>query len=182
MTLKTIGTLATTTLSGAQFSSDPNALSNADFATMANGIWAWYGAQGNKVGQIIPGALSRDGILTAGDVMLIKLGKLFTGNWICTDQFGTPFFIPRRSLPTVTTLSGTPISGSASITMASSVIVAGWMVGTHITGTDIPANTVIGTISASGLVITMQNTSGVAVTATGSPGSVTITAGTFTHS
>ena len=56
MATKTAGTLATTTLTAVQFSHDPNALSNADFATIAAGIFTDIPtAGGNAAGRIYEG-------------------------------------------------------------------------------------------------------------------------------
>lgn len=186
MALKTIGTLAMTTLSGAQFSPDPNALSNADFATVAEGIANDTAAQRNVVGSIMPGAYTRSGLLwlphegPGRNQIAARNGK----DWVAIDSFGNVFFIPQRAMPKTLTLANcTTVSGSPVITAPSSIIPLGWQNGTHVTGTNIPAGCVIGLMSANGLTFSLFTyATGALTNATGSASNVTITAGTWTHS
>lgn len=201
MALKTIGTLATTTLQGFQFTPDTSSsgVTPTDFATLTAAIFrdAWqlpgapfgYGGiddgSGNKPGTILPGGFTRAGMLyipgrQQSGPQLVRLG-----DWVAVDLFGNVFLIPQRALPKTLTLANcTTVSGSALITAPSSVIVLGWQNGTHITGTNIPSNSLIGDLAANGLTFNLYSnaTPGVKVTATGSSSTVTITAGSFTHS
>lgn len=199
MALKILGTLATTTLQGAQYSSDPNVLSATDFATIANAIFrdagqmtgspfggSWQGdAGGNKPGTIAPGAFVRAGLLyiqLRGDNGPLQV---FPGDWVAHDQAGNVFLIPARACPKTLTLANcTTVSGSPVITFPSSVIALGWQNGTHVTGTNIPANSVLGDLAANGLSANLYSNAapGVKVNATGSASNTTVTAGTWTHS
>jgi hypothetical protein len=200
MSTKTAGTLATTTLTaiqwypGFQSTSSTNA---TDFATIANGVFAdpgppsgsFYGnsgpdneGMGNKAAAILPGAVSPAGILTLpGGRGTIQLDP---GDWIATDGFGNLFPIPQRALPRTTTLANcTTVTGSPAIAFASDCRVLGWQNGTHITGTNVPSNSIIGDLSSTGLTANLYSAvTGLKVNATGSASNTTLTAGTFTHS
>lgn len=197
MALLTIGTAATTTLQGRQFSSDPNALSNADFAAIANGIFRDSGQMtggpfgstpqgdgtGNKAAQIYPGAYTRSGILflpLRGDNAPIQV---LPGDWVCTDLNGNVFIIPQRALPKTLTLTAAVNSGSPIVTVTTSAIAAGWQNGTPISGANIPSRSIVALMAANGLSFSLASAAtGLLVNATGSSASETITGGTFTHS
>lgn len=194
MATKTAGTLATTTLTAVQFSPDPNALSNADFATIVEGIFNDGGfgcpltmadSQGNQIGNFLQGAFVRSGCLwlpggRAGSDPL----RVFPGDWAAIDGFGNVFLIPQRAMPKTLTLANcTTVSGSPALVFPSSILTLGWQTGTHITGTNIPSGSVLGDIAPTGLFANLYAiATGVKANATGSSAAVTITAGTFTHS
>src|SRR5512135_48683 len=118
MATKTAGTLATTTLTAVQWSPDPNALSNADLATVALGIFKDAGqmkggpfgqptensGDGNKIANIFPGAFTR-----GGELFIPLRGrnplKVMPGDWVATDGFGNAFLIPQRAMPKTLTLA-----------------------------------------------------------------------------
>lgn len=183
MALKTIGTLATNTLQGAQFSADPGYLSNADLASIVNQIYKdGANSGGNQPGMIVPGGFGRNGELFLPERNSVI--RMRTGDWVAIDTFGNAFFIPQRALPKTLTLANcTTVLNSAALVFPSNVRTLGWQNGTLITGTNIPANSVISQLSASGLSAQLYNpvTKAVAV-ATGSASNTTITAGSFTHS
>lgn len=197
MATSTAGTLATTTLTAVQYSSDPNALSNADFAAIANGIYRDVGQKGlgpyggggvkdpagNAPSVILPGAFTRAGLL-----WLPLRGReplqVMPGDWVANDGFGNVFLIPQRALPKTLTLANcTTVSGSPLLTFPSDIRALGWQNGTHVTGTNIPSGSVIFDIGVGGLTANLYAiATGLKVNATGSSGAVTVTAGTFTHS
>lgn len=193
MATKTVGTPLTTSLTAVQYSPDPNKTSNADFATVAQGIWrdrtqsaaGPFGGgnphdDGGRVGSILAGAFVRGGLLylPGRERMPIVINP---GDWICVDGFGNVFLIPQRALPTTLTGSVTLVSGSNVVTSATDIRTYGWQMGTHVTSSHTPASSVINTIAPGGLSFTITDTSGVAANATGSA-TETMTGGTFTHS
>jgi hypothetical protein len=183
MSLKTIGTLGTTTLQGAQFYHDSTDLSNADFATIAAGIFRDGLTGGGNIPAILPGAFTRAGDLFIPDRNPLNPLKVKQGDWVAIDTFGNVFMIPQRALPKTLTLANcTTVNGSPIVTAPSSVTALGWQNGTHVTGTNIPNNSLIGSLAANGLSFSLVNTSGALVNATGSASNTTITAGSFTHS
>jgi hypothetical protein len=102
-----------------------------------------------------------------------------------TDNYGNVFFVPQRALPKTLTLANcTTANGSPALVFPSSVIALGWQNGTHVTGANIPANSVLGDLAPNGLSANLYSnaTPGVKVNATGSASNTTITAGSFTHS
>lgn len=183
MSTHTIGTPATTSLVGVQFNHAPATLSDADLATIAQGIYKDVPfAGGNRPGAILPGAFSRQGLLwlpsdTRSSPLVVR-----TGDWVAVDSYGDVFLIPRRALPTTLTGSVTLASGSSVVASATDITSYGWQVGTHVASSHTPAGSVIGSIAPGGLSFTLLDlATGALATATGSA-TETMTAGTFTHS
>lgn len=197
MATKTAGTLATTTLTAVQWSPDPNALSNADLATIADGIYRDCGQKahggfggpglsdsaGNAPSVVFPGAFTRGGLLWI-PLRGRQPIEVMPGDWVANDGFGNVFLIPQRAMPETLTLANcTTVSGSPTITFPSDCRALGWQNGTHITGTNIPAGSVMFDLNSTGLTANLYaSATGAKVNATGNSSSVTITAGTFTHS
>lgn len=193
MATKTAGTLLTTTLTAIQYSPDPTTMSEADLATVAQGIFKDGGfgspdgiadGSANKIAAIFPGAFTRAGLLFIPGRN--RTGPLLVapGDWVATDGFGNAFLIPQRAMPKTLALANcTTTNGSPNIVAPSSVLALGWQNGTHVTGTNIPAGSVIGDLAANGLSFNLYAiATGAKVNATGSAANVNITAGTFTHS
>lgn len=169
MATKTAGTNTTSNLTALEFPSfAAGAMSDADIATIAQLII-------NDVDppQISPGAFSRMGLLYVPNRGVLKCRP---GDWVMVDAAGWPILVSAISAPTTLVINGTPINGTKPMVMASSVLVAGWQIGSPISGTGIAAGTTIANISADGLTVTLS------ANATSSPGATPITAGTFTHS
>jgi hypothetical protein len=189
MATKTAGTLATTSLTAVQFSHDPNALANADFATIALGICKdGLESGGNLIGAVQPGAFTRVGDLWLPTSLFGPLKARNGKDWVCTDGYGNVFLIPQRAMPKTLTGSVTLTSGSNTVTSTTDITTYGWQVGTYITSSHTPAGTVIGSIAPGVKSFTMVAfaTAGPGITAaaanaTGSA-TETMTAGTFTHS
>jgi hypothetical protein len=174
MTVKTAGTLATTTLSGQQWpgaSSGSPSISDADIATIDNAI-----LNDGDYPQAWPGAFSRMGLLYIPRRGVLRV---LDGDWVLYDPSGFPYLVPRISLPGTLTLTGTT-NTTTILTVTASALTAGWRVGTVLTSaqSDIPTNppTTIASISGNGLTITMS------AAATGSNAAQTITAGNWSHS
>lgn len=182
MALKTIGTPATTSLSGAQFYHDSTDLSNADFASIANGICKDTPAGGNLPGTIMPGAFTRVGDLwlpqSSSNPLRMRNGK----DWACTDGYGNVFFIPQRAMPKTLTGSVTLVSGSNTVTSTTDITTYGWQVGTYVASSHTPAGTVIGSIAPGGKSFTLIAFATGAVANATDSATETMTAGTFTHS
>lgn len=200
MTTNTAGTLATTTLTAIQFIPGyptTDSTHATDFATVANGVARDPGqplgatlgnsmgprdAGGNKIGAQLPGAVDASGWVTLpggrGRVQALP------GDWIANDGFGNVFVIPARALPkTLTLASCTTTNNSPALVFPSDIRTLGWQNGTHITGTNIPAGSVIGDLGPDGKSANIYAfATGLKANATGSSAAVTITAGTFTHS
>lgn len=200
MATKTSGTLATTTLTCIQWYpgfQGTNSTNATDFATIAAGVFAdcgpplgsFYGnagpgndGMGNKAAAILQGAVSPAGVLTLpggrGTIQLVA------GDWMGVDGFGNLFAIPQRALPRTLTLANcTTVTTSPAIAFASDVRVLGWQNGTHITGTNVPNNSIIGDLATTGLTANLYSAvTGLKVNATGSASNITFTAGSFTHS
>lgn len=175
MATKTFGSLATTTLTAVQFSPDATTLSEADLATVAQGIYNQDVLARSFVKRGVPGAFSRSGVLYIPERGYLKL---FAGDWVAIDPFtGWPLLFPQSVVPKTLTATGTTNSTTA-VTFASSVIALGWARGLHITDAsgDIPASTSIADISADGLTVTLS------AAATGSHSGNVCTVGSFTHS
>lgn len=169
MATKTAGSNTTANLTALQFPSfAAGAMSDADIATIANAII-------NDVDPPAgwPGAFSRLGLLYVPNRGVLKVQP---GDWVMVDAAGWPILVADNSCPTTLAINGTPINGTKAMVMASSALVAGWGIGTPISGTNIAAGTTITNISADGLTVTLS------ANATGSPGATAITGGTFTHS
>lgn len=200
MATNTIGTLATTTLQGIQWYpgyQGTDATHATDFATVKNGVFYDNGQMvgsvfgggspddggaGNKIANILSSAVDASGWLTLpggrGRVRLVP------GDWVAIDNFGNLFPIPIRALPKTLTLANcTTVNNSPALVFPSSVLALGWQNGTHVTGTNIPANSVIGDLTANGLAANLYSAvTGLKINATGSASNITLTAGTFTHS
>jgi hypothetical protein len=173
-----------------QYWPDPTDLPAADLASVAQGIFedGGYGSPppaqrgaGNKIGRILPGAFVAGGLLFLPGGRAPGGIKVYPGDWVFNDGFGNAFIVPQRALPKTLTGSVTLTSGSNSVTSTTDIRTYGWQVGTHVTSSHTPANSVIGSISPDGKTFTLTDTSGVAANATGSA-TETMTAGTFTHS
>lgn len=170
MATLTAGTNATTTLTALQFPSfSRTTFSDADIATIVTLI---LNDQEPSLQQA--GAWSRMGLLYVPNRGVLKT---LPGDWVAvSSNDGWPVLVSPITMATTATRTGTPISGSASMVLTASALVAGWQIGGQITGTNIATNTIINNISADGLTITMSKV------ATGSPGATTITYGNWTHS
>ena len=166
---KTAGTLATTTLTGAQWPGQNAAgsISDADIATIANAI-----INDQDPSAIWPGAFSRMGLLYVPNRGILRM---LQGDWALYGPDGFPYLVPSVALPKTLTAvctggtNGTP----GTVTFASSVIPLGWQVNAAISGTNIAAGALITSISVDGLTVGC-NTTGVPAG--------TITVGSFTHS
>ncbi len=173
MTVKTLGTLATTTLHGQQWPGryGASSISDADIAAIAAAILL-----DNDPSQPLPGAFSRMGLLYVPNRGVLKL---LDGDWAAYSPSGFPYLIPRIDLPGTLTLTGTT-NTTTTLTVTTSALAAGWRIGTVLTGSagDIPTSpaTTIAAISSDGLTITLS------AAATGSNAGQTITAGNLTHS
>lgn len=173
MTVKTGGTLATTTLSGQQWPGRYGAtsISDADIASIAVAI-----LNDESYPNLVDGAFSRMGLLYVPNRGILKMHD---GDWAMYDPSGFPYLIPRISMPTTLTRTGTT-NTTTTLTVTVSALTAGWRVGTVLTSADadIPTSppTTIAAISSDGLTITLS------AAATGSNAGQTITAGNFTHS
>lgn len=190
MATKTAGTPATTSLTAVQYSPAPSTLSDADLATIAQGIYkdGGYGAPdgvddgaGNAIARIVPGAFIRAGLLWLPGRSK-RAVAIYPGDWVAVDGYGNAFPIPQRALPGTLTASVTLTNASNTVSSATNILTYGWQVGTHITSSHTPAGTVIGSIAGGGLSFTMVAVAtGAAANATGSA-TETMTAGTWTHS
>lgn len=172
MAVKTSGTNATTTFANTLQSagiSNAGLPAAADIATVNNAILSDVSPQGLAVGGV---GANLQTLTIPGRGTL----KLLPGDWVGVSPSGFPYLIPAIDMPTTLAINGTPINGTNTMVMASSVLTAGWQQGTPISGTNIPASTTVTNISANGLTVTMS------ANATGSPGATAITAGTWTHS
>lgn len=176
MATVTAGTLATTTFANALQSagiSNAPLPAAADIATLNNAV---VNDQDPALGNVgIPGTVGSNmqTLTFPGGRGTIRL---LPGDWVGVSPAGFPYLIPGIDLATTVSVNGTPISGSKSMAMASSVLVAGWEIGGVITGTGIAASTTITNISSDGKTVTMSNA------ATSSPGSTAISYGSWTHS
>ena len=170
MALKTGGTKATTTLSGAQWPGPNGAdsISDADIASIATSI-----INDENPPMIWPGAFSRMGLLYVPNRGILKVRK---DDWVFYDPSGFPYLIPGVALPKTLTRTGTTNS-TTTLTVTTSAITAGWRIGMTLSAgsADIPAGTTITAISSDGLTLTLS------AAATGSNAGQTITAGSWTH-
>lgn len=190
MALKTLGSNSTTILRAVQLPADDgsttpisaadvasiNALINDDFMGIDGGPLNQGAGPNSLALRQWPGALMYGG----GSSALLSIPNrgtitCYPGDWIVVDPQGLcVFVIPSAALPSTLTLSGTTVNLSKTITFASSVTAIGWTVGMAISGTNVPAASVIQTISADGKTITINNA------ATGSA-SNTMTVANWTH-
>ena len=173
MALKTIGTAATTTLSGLQIAPNYNATpvySDTDWATLQQAILD----DENLLHPIWPGALQRKGVLFLPRNRGVI--KLYSGDWVATDPNGWPIVIANCALPQTLTATGTQATSKV-IMFATSVIALGWQIGMPVTGTLMGVSAVITSISPDGLTV------GVSVTSTGNGAqTVTVNGSGWTHS
>ena len=173
MTVKTGGTLATTTLNGQQWTGQYGAssISDADIASIATSI-----INDGDPPSVLPGAFSRMGLLYIPRRGVLRM---LDGDWAFYGPEGFPYLVPRIALATTLTLTGTT-NTTTTLTVTTSAFTAGWKVGGQITSADadIPTTTptTITAILSDGLTITMS------AAATGSNAGQTITYGSFTHS
>lgn len=168
MALKTLGTLATTTLSGVQWTGQrgANSISDADIAALAVATF-----MDDPWPMIEPGAFSRMGLLYIPRRGILKM---LGGDWAAVSPSGFPYLVPRIDLPgTLTATISTGTQGTpGTVVFASDVRPLGVRVGTQIAGTNITTGPITA-MSADGLTVT--------VVTTGVP-SGTATFGSFTHS
>jgi hypothetical protein len=177
MATKTLGTLATNTLTGVQMPPDYNAtpwISDADFATIANSIFDDERNPQQLLNQaILNGSFSRKGLLVIPNRGVLEVKA---GDWVAVDPNGWPILIGRESLPQTLTATGNTNTSPALTNLSVNVLALGWWAGMAITGTNIPANTVIWAIASNGLSLTLSKA------ATGSTAGSTFTVGSWTHS
>lgn len=165
----TVGTRTTTNLTGLQFPSfSATTFSDADIATIAALI-----VNDKEPGLFSPGAFSRSGVLYVPNRGYLTMQP---GDVVAVTPNGWPILLSDIAIATTAQLTGTPINGTNTMVMTASAIVAGWQVGGLVAGTNIPVGTTITNISADGLTVTLS------AVATGSPGAVTVTYGSFIHS
>ena len=174
MATKTLGTLATSTLTGVQCTPSVGAVAAADVASIANNIFydPASDARGNVASSIFPGAFSWNGLLYIPGRGVLRV---LPGDWVGYDTSGFPYLVPARSLPKTLTIVGSTNTNTTINGLASSAITAGWQVGAPITGTNVPTSTVITAIAAGGLSLTISKA------ATGSGSGITFTVGSWTH-
>lgn len=169
MSTLTGGTKATTTLTALQFPGPTGvAMSDADVATIAAAI-----INDKSPSLSWPGAFSKMGLLYIPNRGVLQV---LPDDFVMVTPGGWPILVSSMSCALTLTANGTPVSGSTAMTMGSNVIPLGWKIGGSISGTNIATGATISNISSDGLTITMS------LAATGSPGSETITYGSFTHS
>jgi hypothetical protein len=175
MTTKTGGTLATTTLTGVQFNYAPATLSDADLATISQGIYD---------DQLLAGAFVKSNtpnnpFVRNGQLFVPNRGvlKVLVGDWVFIDPAtGWPILISGNALPTTLTATGNTHTSTLLDNLSVNVKTLGWKPGMPITGTDVPASTQIAAIAANGLSLTLS------AAATGTHSGNTYTVSNFTHS
>jgi|SRR5580693_1943864 hypothetical protein len=177
MTLKTIGTLATTTLQGFQAPPGYNATPGevvADIATFNASIYDDLRNPQQLLNQaIVNQAFARHGMLFVPNRGFLRV---FAGDWIAFDPNGWPILIGKESLAQTLTATGTTTNTSPTVTALSvNVLNLGWWAGMAITGTNVPVSTVIKAIASNGLSLTLSNN------ATGGASGTTFTVGSWTH-
>jgi hypothetical protein len=176
---KTIGTLATTTLTGFQLPAKyvgQAQISAADWATIANSIFDDSRNPQQLINQqIMNGALVRNGKLYVPNRGVLQIND---GDWIAVDPNGWPILIGKESLPAILTATGnwSVAAGTAVTALSANVLQQGWWSGMAITGNNIAASTVISAIAANGLSLTLSKA------ATGTGTGATLTVGSWTHS
>lgn len=176
MATKTGGTLATTTLTGVQFNYAPATLSDADLATISQGIYdeSIIRRTGRRT-VTVNNALARNGqLFLPGGRGVIKLTN---GDWVFVDPAtGWPIVIPYNAMPATLTATGNTHTSTLIDTLSANVNTLGWYPGMPITGTDVPASTRILSIAANGLSLILT------AAATGTHSTSTFTVSNFTHS
>ena len=176
MAVKTGGTLATSTLSGVQFNPAPATLSDADLATISQGIFDQGILKRTGLRTVtVNNPFSRSGqLFLPGERGVIKL---IPGDWVFIDPAtGWPIVIAANVMPATLTATGNTHTSTLIDTLSSNVKTLGWMPGMPITGSGIPASTRILSIATDGLslVLTAATTTTVSTT--------TLTVSSFTHS
>jgi hypothetical protein len=176
---KTLGTLATTSLTAVQIPPKYNAtpqISAADWATIMNSI---YDTNRNPQQSLNQQPLA-DCFVRSGLLYVPNRGVLIcnAGDWVAVDQSGWPVLIAKESLPQTLTATGnwSVAAGTAVTNLSANVLNQGWWAGMLITGTNIPTGTFIQAIAANGLSLTLTKA------ATGTQTGGTLTAGSWTHS
>lgn len=181
MALKTITFNASVTLQGAQFYHNPTSLLPADLATIAANIFKDGSDNGgNKPGVILPGAFTRSGMLWKPATPQNPI-KVRQGDWVAVDMLGNVYYLPVRALPKTLTLTCAYNNGQPTITATSSLYAAMWQNGTYVTGSGIPANSLVCNISPNGLSFNICNTSGTVVNPTQTQAEATLTGGVCSH-
>ena len=178
MATKTLGTNATTTLTGFQLPASyvgQSLISDADWATVMSSIFDDSRNPQQKLNQqIMNAALVRSGNLVVPNRGVLRI---LPGDWVGVDPNGWPILIGYQSMAATLTVTGTPTSGSAALaSLSANVLQQGWWPGMALSGTNIASGAVISAIASDGKSLTMSKN------ATGSPGATTITAGSWTHS
>lgn len=178
MATKTLGTLATTTLTGVQIPPDytPAAqISDADWRTINNAILDDSRNTQRVLTQfLLPGAFARAGLLYIPNRGILRCQP---GDWVAYDPMGWPVLIGKRSLPQVLTATANLDGSTAAATaLSANVLALGWAAGMAITGTGVAASTVINAIASDGLSLTLSKASTAPETGT------TLTVGSWTHS
>ena len=170
MATLTAGSRTTTNLTALQFPGLVSvAMADADVATINNLI-----VNDDNPTLAVPGAFSKTGLLFIPNRGVLTMQP---GDWVLVTPEGWPILMTDNALGFTTARNGTPVTGSKAMVMASSVLLDGWQVGGLVASAgNITAGTLISAISADGLTITMS------AVAIGSPGAVSITYGSFTHS
>lgn len=179
MATKTLGTLSTTTLTAIQWPAGYVGQSYpliADVATINNAIFDDAANPQQKLNQrIFP-----QNFVLQKQLYVPNRGflKIFDGDWVAVDPNGWPILIGKESLPAVLTATGnwSVAAGVAVTNLSANVIQQGWWSGMAITGTNIPASTIISAIAANGLSLTLSKA------ATGTQTGATLTVGSWTHS
>src|ERR1017187_455214 len=138
MATKTLGTLATSTLTAVQQQPDYNAtpaISDADFAAINNSIFDDERNPQQLLNQaIVNGSWARKGLLVIPNRGVLKVRA---GDWVAVDPNGWPILIGKESLPqTLTAVGGTNTSALVN-GFTASVLTLGWWAGMAVTGTNV---------------------------------------------
>lgn len=183
MATKTLGTLATTTLTALQWPTDYTAndssLAAADIRTVAQAIYDDEIGKANAglVNSIMRGAFAQWG--NRGQLIVPNRGVLLIkpGDWVAYDSTGWPILISNKSLPTTLTATGNTDGTTANVTNLSvDVRTIGWHVGMPITGTGVTGSSAIQSIGSTGKTLVLNQ-----VTASSQTGT-TLTVSNWTHS
>ncbi len=175
MTTKTGGTLATTTLTGVQFNYAPATLSDADLASISQGIYDDAALAGAFVNKNSP----NNPFVRNGQLFVPNRGvlKVLVGDWVFIDPAtGWPILISGNALPATLTATGDTHTSTLIDALSANVRTLGWKPGMPITGTNIPASTRIASIATNGLSLRLS------AAATGSTATQTYTVSNWTHS
>lgn len=178
MATKTLGTLATTTLTAVQIPPGYNAtpmVSEADWATINNAILNDALNPRRKLAQnLYGGAFQRSGLLYVPNRGVLQCQP---GDWVAVGPDGWPILIASKALAQTLTATGTVDGATAAMTaLSTNVLNLGWASGMAITGLGVPAGTIIQAIANDGLSLTLSKNS------TGANAAATYTVGSWTHS